>query len=158
MLTFNLTSTIKTKLLNLKNALGRGDDLLTRSAERTLESQLLRNKARIKSGRTRNGQRMQTKSKNRIGAYSARYARQRQALGLPTANMDLRVTGKLIADYQVTRTGSRRVTMGFATARSAKIAGYLEEQQQADIFGIDEGFGKLVFDDFKTQLKHAFGA
>lgn len=89
------------------------------------------------SGMNAEGERMGTKSKKRTGVYSYYYGKKRKAKGRRTNVMDFQMNGDLFQSIQVVESGSVP-TLKITNSRTSKIAGYLETQQQADIFSLSD--------------------
>lgn len=88
-------------------------------------------------------------SKNKkLKGYSEAYAKKREEAGYQTKNKDLQITGALMESIQVGESNGRPV-LGFLTERSAKIAGYQEDQNKDTIFTLNESERQEVIEDSK---------
>ena len=133
---FRLESNAEGVLLRLMNKISRAEDDLQENLREAAHDGLALIANRIQQrGQGQNGQRLRTKARKRVGAYSAYYAGKRAAAGRQVDRVDLTNTGRLFADWKVLSSSARRATGGFDSVESADKAEYLEDYY-GPIFGL----------------------
>ncbi|CCG99853.1 hypothetical protein FAES_1843 [Fibrella aestuarina BUZ 2] len=98
-------------------------DILGDSVDMGLD--LIRDRVRNR-GVGAEGQVLQTKSRQRIGAYSAGYAKRRTERGKSTDRVDLTDTGAMLDDLRRLSVGGDTAEGGFGSSTQADKAEYLE--------------------------------
>jgi len=109
---------------------------------------------RIKQeGKDASGNTLETKSVNRTGAYSSRYAKVRKEAGRQTSRVDLNMTGKMMLDYNLTERSKKSVGVGFMSEESDTKANYLEEYYGNEIFIPSESEEDDIMDDAMERIE-----
>lgn len=130
--------------------------------EDDLERELLRAGADVvvvvsnrirREGRDAVGGILRTRAKRRSGAYSERYANRRREAGRQTDHVDATMTGRMMADYNLTERSKRSVGVGFLSDESDEKASYLETYYGADIFVPSEKEEDEIMEDAMQRIE-----
>lgn len=87
----------------------------------------------------------------KIGAYSARHGKARQAKGRQTGYIDLTFDGNLINNFNLIGSDGHQATIGFTDERQSEIAGYLEAYF-GEIFALSEQEQDFAIQTFNEEI------
>ena len=130
----------------------QGDDVQKEQVLRTAGHDVL---AMVQTRVQQNGMgvdgRLNTKSGKRNGSYSYYYGEKRQKAGRQNAIVDLTFDGDLWRSWQVVRSSSKEVEIGFIDERQGDIASY-NEAYFGSIFGLTDDEQNNVIDYLTINL------
>lgn len=103
-------------------------------------------------GEGADGSRLTTEARARIGAYSAGYAKRREARGRQTGHVDLTLSGDLFRSWQLLDSSPKEASVGFVSDEQADKAGKLEEYYDEDIFTLSGSEQDSVVDGIAERF------
>lgn len=102
-------------------------------------------------GANSDGVMMETRSAARVGAYSAGYAKHRNALGKQVGRVDLTVTGELTGSFQVIDSQPNSATVGFDSDEQAD-KGSDMDAYYGDVFYLSDDEETRTLDQLSTDI------